>query len=374
MRRAYRPGFTLVELLVVIAIIGILVGLLLPAVQMAREAARRAQCLNNMKNIGLANVNFETAKKNYPGVQDTFGISGSGTSTTGKIGSWVVALMPQLELQPLRDLWDTPHNNSPSSEQVAWARAAFDNDEFEISRFYPNVATLTCPSDRNVEFNAANSYACNAGFYPYGPMVNTLNRFYNGGGIGSRLSQMKENGVFVIAGPGQVILDPRSGGAVSIFGTGASRVDSGDISDGLSQTIGFAENMQADRWSYFQPRNESVRWHVGIGWLYRLPAGGKLANMTKRPSEQFPPPDTLPANLFNGNKLEADIDTDGYEVGRPSSNHTGVINFSMLDGSTISMDERVEYHVYQALMTPQSSKSDIPLNKYILKDGDYRSL
>ncbi|MBQ1864036.1 MAG: DUF1559 domain-containing protein, partial [Thermoguttaceae bacterium] len=66
MKKTEHSGFTLVELLVVIAIIGILIGLLLPAVQAAREAARRMQCTNNLKQMGLAVQNFESANKRIP--------------------------------------------------------------------------------------------------------------------------------------------------------------------------------------------------------------------------------------------------------------------------------------------------------------------
>ena len=97
-RRAPR-GFTLVELLVVIAIIGILIALLLPAVQAAREAARRMQCSNNLRQIGVAVLVYESHYDVFP-VNICFG-NDSGVRESGY--SWLIGILPFLEYQPLFD-------------------------------------------------------------------------------------------------------------------------------------------------------------------------------------------------------------------------------------------------------------------------------
>src|SRR5438270_10217580 len=95
--RIARTGFTLVELLVVIAIIGILVALLLPAIQAAREAARRSQCQNHLKQIGLALQNYHTARNHFP---KGFVSTGSGAI---EAWAWSTFLLPYLEEQAIFD-------------------------------------------------------------------------------------------------------------------------------------------------------------------------------------------------------------------------------------------------------------------------------
>jgi len=99
MGRSNRAGFTLVELLVVIAIIGILIALLLPAVQAAREAARRAQCANNLKQIGLALLNYHNTHRIFP-----YGTGGGGTWW-----SWSALILPYMEANNIHDQIDFGH-------------------------------------------------------------------------------------------------------------------------------------------------------------------------------------------------------------------------------------------------------------------------
>lgn len=108
-----RIGFTLVELLVVIAIIGILVALLLPAIQAAREAARRSQCQNNLKQLGIAFLNYEQAKKQFP-----LSIKRADTTTGRGLNNWAPFVLAYLEEGNLvqgynlnEDWWREPNRN-----------------------------------------------------------------------------------------------------------------------------------------------------------------------------------------------------------------------------------------------------------------------
>jgi prepilin-type N-terminal cleavage/methylation domain-containing protein len=100
-----RRAFTLVELLVVIAIIGVLVALLLPAVQAAREAARRSQCQNNLKQMGLALQNYNSAMGEFPtGGTEPWHDEGDATSRFSKGYGWMVQILPYVENENLRTI------------------------------------------------------------------------------------------------------------------------------------------------------------------------------------------------------------------------------------------------------------------------------
>lgn len=109
MAHHYKKAFTLVELLVVIAILALLVGLLLPAVQAAREAARRAQCQNNLKQIGIALLSYEAGNKQFPPAGTDYGwcqYPENGGATTVRNGNGLMMLLPYLEQSGLYDRFD----------------------------------------------------------------------------------------------------------------------------------------------------------------------------------------------------------------------------------------------------------------------------
>ena len=191
--RQRRPGFTLIELLVVIAIIGILVALLLPAVQSAREAARKTQCKNNLRQIGLALHNYSDAHSVFP---PTF-CAGPGDG-----GEWSL---------PARILPFVEAGN-------IYSRIDFSKDYNQTSTEFPfgvkamRVAILICPSDPN-DRQRTNA----SGLPTYYPLC-----------YGANLGSWK-------------IFDPVTGqGGDGAFGPN-SRTRSGDFQDGMSNTLCFSE-------------------------------------------------------------------------------------------------------------------------------------
>jgi prepilin-type N-terminal cleavage/methylation domain-containing protein len=192
------PAFTLVELLVVIAIIGILVALLLPAIQAAREAARRTQCTNNLKQLGLAVLNHESALKRFPRNEQVVTKIAGGRVERRDLASHLVMLTPYLEEANLYDKLDL----DPKALLVPGDQLI---NGVPLRRL--PVAALTCPSDQKTGLQLADGIKAWASL-SIGPVAVTN----YAGSIGSQIMESfagcnMRNSNIVPAGGGRYDLD-----------------------------------------------------------------------------------------------------------------------------------------------------------------------
>ena len=236
----HRAGFTLVELLVVIAIIAMLVTLLLPAVQAAREAARRTQCINNLKNQGLAILNYESGLGKFPtGGTEPWHDQGDENSIHGKGYGWMVQILPYVEDGALQDI------------SKGYGEGDLERDL--IVRQTP-VPLYFCPSRREnvVRVTSRSAERCDLGC--------ALND-YASATPDNDLVVSPTNNQWFWQGTAHGTVRPGSKYMGVITRTIASEpCTAGKISDGTSKTIVVAEKR------VYTSRYLTGDWHDDIGW------------------------------------------------------------------------------------------------------------
>ena len=305
-------GFTLVELLVVIAIIGILIGMLLPAVQQVREAARRTQCLNNSRQIGLAALNFESAHMRFPAL--VFDVPQSDLISHSV---WL-ALAPFMEQQSLQ----TAIYNRARETVTGNFRGVLALD-FDTPTVFDSPSSLLCPSMGDAEFVSdveAFQETNQSSRVDYSPVIGTYKQTDSSG-----------NALEVTIG---ISNNPLSDGI--FFFEPYRSISVGRVSDGTSNTMYLGEtqgqtvgNRRTDVLNIYSNSGGTINFALFFG-------------------NGFP---FTPSDQAYLNPIVDDEGQQRYGLDQFSSTHPGTVNFTFADGSSHAISRDTDTTVLDALAT-----------------------
>ncbi len=363
--RSARRGFTLIELLVVISIIAVLVSLIMPAVQSARRAARRTQCINNMKNISLAVQNFATSNNGrLPSLytfQQVERYSGGSPTTTTEIWQygWPVAILPALDnaalYKNMRERTGVDGNNNV---------LVSGSDEDIVLPFF------ICPEDiRHDKVRGGLSYVANAGFIPSdywdadttaiaGVDTDAFAIDWDGDGNYRTTGTIPDSNDSDVAHAAGVFFRDATGklSSTSAVASAYSRYsfrmsfDYVQQGDGQSNTILISENLNATRW-----------WDTSLGIAFglrvpvtsaALPAfgtGQDFASISQPLLTDFETGPNL--NTSMGDSYISANPTATTQMPRPHANHVGTVNFGMCDGRVTTILDTIDRQIYVKMLT-----------------------
>jgi prepilin-type N-terminal cleavage/methylation domain-containing protein len=399
-----RAGFTLIELLVVIAIIGVLAALILPGVQSARAAARRAECLNNMRNVGVAFHNFH-AQKGYLPSSGKWDVTDAGTyrewtrlddlaAENGQATmrySWALDLMPFLDHSDIYDQWDfrpavSPYNNPIGNDNAT--RAGFGSYWINSTQKLPNggnaqlantnIKVLTCPSDPTTIPGKGNlSYVVNGG-YTYHWRLDYLTSNGDGSGtyvntqgsaniVANRWStNMRNSGVFWLQTTPDYVA---SFLPTPLPVTDVRNITFEGIKDGSTTTVMMSENINAGPGAIWETTDLVANWACPHPWNTSFFVNGASNGMNCLPTVINSPGyaygnannrgSLAPPNTPTGREGGINGDLSGANEGRfpyPNSGHAGIVHVLMCDGSAKPVSDNIDARVWARLVSPNGSK------------------